>query len=120
MRARFNGMKYRPSRRGDLYAWSTYSIDPIDGCSTVQDETCIAVRSDCACHPAYSFGSRKMGGAQKQNAVCSVACLAWPWWITYPPAVSRPGMPRELTLETMSAKEAKSRVACRGNHLGCL
>ncbi|HIX90611.1 MAG TPA: hypothetical protein H9845_06925 [Candidatus Agathobaculum pullicola] len=44
MRARFNGMKYRPSRRGDLYAWGTYSIVSIDGCLTVQDETCIAVR----------------------------------------------------------------------------
>ena len=120
MRARFNGMKYRPSRRGDLYAWDTYSIALIDGCSTVQDETCIAVRRDCACSPARPLlGGGKMGGAHEQNAVCSVACLAWPWWIAYPPAVSRPGTPRELTVETMSAKEAKNRVACSGNHLGC-
>ena len=120
MRARFNGVKYRPSRRGDLYAWDTYSIALIDGCSTVQDETCIAVRRDCACSPARPLlGGGKMGGAHEQNAVCSVACLAWPWWIAYPPAVSRPGTPRELTVETMSAKEAKNRVACSGNHLGC-
>ena len=42
--AQFNGMKYRPACRGDLYAWGTYSIASIDGCPTVQDETCIAVR----------------------------------------------------------------------------
>lgn len=82
--------------------WNTYSIILIDGCFTVQDETCIAVRIPS-------------GG----NAVCSVACLAWLWWIEYPPAVSRPGMPGELTRETIAAKEAKNRVACSGNHLGC-
>ena len=27
-------------------------------------------------------------------------------------------MPRELTFETMSAKEAKNRFDCSGNHLG--
>lgn len=68
--------------------------------------------------PARKRGG-KMGGAQEQNAVCSVACLAWLWWISYPPTVSRPGMPRELTVETMAAKEAKNRVACCGKHLGC-
>ena len=68
--------------------------------------------------PARKRGG-KMGGAQEQNAVCSVACLAWLWWISYPPTVSRPGMPRELTVETMAAKEAKNRVACSGKHLGC-
>ena len=59
-----------------------------------------------------------MGGAQEQSAVCSVACLAWLWWMAYPPVVSRPGTPRELTLETIAAKEAKNRVACSGKHLG--
>ena len=56
---------------------------------------------------------------EARSAVCSVACLAWLWWMAYPPVVSRPGTPRELTLETIAAKEAKNRVGCSGNHLGC-
>ncbi len=92
------------------------AIPLFDGCPTVQDETCIAVRNRCASVP---IPFTVTGGAQKRNAVCSVACLEWAWWITYPPMVSRPGTLWESTLETMSAKEAKSRVACSGKHLGC-
>jgi hypothetical protein len=109
-------MKYRPSRRGDPRLSDTYSTPQgVDGCPTARDETCIAVRRQT--RGARCFD--RMPVATRQSAVCSVACLAWSWWIAYPPTVSRPGTPWELTVETMAAKEAKNRVACYGKHLGC-
>ena len=112
-------MKYRPSRRGDLHAWGTYNIDPIDGCSTVQDETCNAVRRGCACSPACPETVQENG--RRAGAKCCVQC-SLPC-VVMVDIVSAHGFParkpRELTVETIAAKEAKNRVACSGNHLGC-
>ena len=121
MRARFNGMKYRPSRRGDLYAWDTYSIALIDGCSTVQDETCIAVRRDCACSPARPLlGGGKMGGAHAQNAVCSrsLPCVKL---VNVGSTRRCPGRDgdRDRPLKPVLQKRLKKRTDCGGKHLGC-
>ena len=82
----------------------------IDGGTTGQDETCDAVWRQRLC-----LNER----AVHQNDVGSVACLEWLWWIGYPLRFRGHGT-GALILETMAAKEAKNRVACRGKHLGCL
>ena len=52
----------------------------------------------------------------KRCVQCSLPCVAMVNSVSacVPPARGA----RELTLETMSAKEAKNRVACSGKHLG--
>ena len=112
-------MKYRPSRRGDLYAWGTYNIDPIDGCRTVQDETCNAVRRNCACSPARPETGRENGrrARAKRCVQCSLPSVVMVDIVSARVFPAR--KTRELTVETISAKEAKNRVACSGKHLGC-
>ena len=105
-------MKYRPSRRGDLYAWGTYNIDPIDGCRTVQDETCNAVRRNCACSPARPETGRENGrrARAKRCVQCSLPCVVMVDIVSAHGFPAR--KPRELTVETMA-------VDCSGKHLGC-
>ena len=73
----------------------------------------------------YNFIEAKEGkkvaptGGHKAGSSRDRVCTAWSWWISYPPVLSRPGELRELTVETMAAKEAKNRFVCCGKHLGC-
>ena len=104
MRARFNGMKYRPACRGDPRLSDTYSIPfGVDGCPTARDETCIAVRRQ-------PRGKRQPFGwwpawMPKRCVQCSLPCVAMVDIVSARAFPARKGW--ELTVETMSAKEAK-------------
>ena len=99
------------------------SPDPV----SVETRCCAVLPSDARKRPGvigYEAGRNLYCGAKGRffdpcSAVCSVACLEWAWRIRdqtrLPPAAAD-----ELSLEEiMPAKEAKSRFACSGKHLGC-
>ena len=70
---------------------------------------------NCAAYAGHC--GRKPARRPKRCVQCSLPCVAM---VDIVSACGFPARnPRELTVETMSAKEAKNRVACRGKHLGC-
>ena len=69
---------------------------------------------NCAAYAGHC--GRKPARRPKRCVQCSLPCVAMVEIVSARGFPAR--NPRELTVETMSAKEAKNRVACSGNHLG--